>query len=207
MPLVFQYVINASSSVGLWHILEEESFFTLEDVVTKTIAHPHKRLQHLAGRYLLTILHHGLPVHQIKISETNKPYLSGDACHFSISHCGNYAAAIVCESAPAGIDVEVITDKALKLAFKFMNESEHQYLNGDEVHDRKIATAIWSIKEAVFKWYGKGAVNFKTHISVDSYPDPDSDGLVHVSFTKDAPVNLRLEIRWQKDHVVVWLCQ
>lgn len=207
MPIVFQKIIDPAINVGVWHIEEEESYFNLPEVLPKTIGHPQKRKQHLAGRYLLTILHDKLPLHNIRISETNKPFLLNDECHFSISHCKDYAAAVVCESASAGIDIEVVSEKALKLSFKFMNEAEHSYLNGDEAHDRKIATAIWSIKEAVFKWYGKGEVSFKNHVLVQTYPDPFVGCLIKASFTKEGTIPLKLELRWVENYSLVWICQ
>ncbi len=207
MPLVFHESISPDIKVGVWHIKEEESFFNRSQVLSKTISHPHKRIQHLAGRYLLGVVHDKMPFHDIRISETNKPYLLDDKCHFSISHCKDFAAVVVCESLPAGVDIEVVTEKALKLSFKFMNDTEHGYLNGEEIHDSKIATAIWSMKEAVFKWYGKGEVSFQNHILVETYPDPHAGGIIKASFAKEGVIALQLELRWIENYALVWICQ
>jgi len=59
------------------------------------ITHPHKRLQHLAGRLVLSELYEDFPIKLIQIADTKKPFLPDEAFHFSISHCGEYAAAIV----------------------------------------------------------------------------------------------------------------
>src|ERR1043165_7219879 len=92
LPLVYQHNINANTRLGVWHIKEEEYFFLERVPVGRDITHWHKRLQHLAGRYLLQVMFPDFPHHLIAIADTRKPYLPGDEYHFSISHCGDYAA-------------------------------------------------------------------------------------------------------------------
>ena len=89
MPLVYQQNINPFTKLGVWHINEPESFFISEVPLQREITHPHKRLQHLAGRYLLKALFPGFPYELIKVADTRKPFLENEAYHFSISHCGD----------------------------------------------------------------------------------------------------------------------
>ena len=207
MPLVFQNKYAGEVTVGVWHIEEEESFFESDFKATRDIQHPHKRIQHLAGRYLLQRLHKSLPNHNILIGDNNKPYFENDHCYFSISHCRDYAAVVVSEQVPAGIDVEVISPLALKLSHKFMNETEMAFLIQDIEIDTKIATAIWSIKEAVFKWYGKGKVDFKKDIVVEENPLEIVANTIKVSFHKQQSTKLQLQLFWLNDYVLVWLCK
>ena len=95
MPLFFQQNINASTRLGIWHITEPEEFFLAKVPLQKNITHPHKRLQHLAGRYLLQYLFPDFPYNEILIADTRKPYLPNDQYHFSISLCSNYAAVFI----------------------------------------------------------------------------------------------------------------
>ena len=53
MPLVYQQNINEHTKIGVWHILEAEDFFLEKVKEQYKITHPQKRIQHLAGRYLL----------------------------------------------------------------------------------------------------------------------------------------------------------
>ena len=53
MPLVYQQNINEATKMAVWHISEREDFFLKKVTLSNNITHPHKRLQHLAGRYLL----------------------------------------------------------------------------------------------------------------------------------------------------------
>ena len=107
MPLVYQQNINASTKLGVWHIAESEAFFSERICVIQQIAHPHKRLQHLAGRMVLTELFPTFPVNEILIAATRKPYLPQQEFQFSISHCGDYAAAIVSRANRVGVDIEI----------------------------------------------------------------------------------------------------
>src|SRR6187397_2210460 len=95
MPIFYQQDIDESTRLAIWKIEETEDFFLKSVPLQKEITHPHKRLQHLAGRFLLKHLYPGFPVALIKIADTKKPFLEDEAYHFSISHCNDYAAAIV----------------------------------------------------------------------------------------------------------------
>jgi len=121
MPLVYQQNINSSTKLGIWHIIEEESFFLAEVPLQREITHPHKRLQHLAGRMLLRTLFPDFPYDLIRIADTRKPYLENESYHFSISHCGDYAAVIVSKDHRVGIDIERINEKVERIQHKFLN--------------------------------------------------------------------------------------
>lgn len=126
-----------------------------------------KKLQHLAGRYLLKYLFSDFPVSLIQIADTRKPFLEDEAYHFSISHCGDYAAAIVSKEKRVGIDIEIITSKVERIKHKFLSEEEMVVANKTwlRTYD-ELLTLLWSCKEAVFKWYGLGEVDFKEHMIV-----------------------------------------
>ena len=109
MPLFYQQDINATTKLAIWHIEEDEAFFIAKVPLQSNITHPHKRLQHLAGRYLLRFLFPDFPNEEILIATTRKPFLPDEQYHFSISHCGDFAAAIVSKNERVGIDIEIET--------------------------------------------------------------------------------------------------
>ena len=115
MPLVYQQNINACTKLGVWHIAEEESYFSERIRIQQNITHPHKRLQHMAGRLVLTELFPDFPVNQILIADTRKPFLPNNDFQFSISHCGDYAAAIVSQENKVGVDIEISRIKIEKI--------------------------------------------------------------------------------------------
>jgi phosphopantetheinyl transferase len=170
MPIFFQQQINENTRLGIWKIEETEEFFKGNVPQHRDVTHPHKRLQHLAGRFLLQFLFPDFPYQLIEIADTRKPFLLDEQYHFSISHCGDYAAAIVSKDSRVGIDIEIPVDKILKIADKFLSKEEHSIFNiqysiiSDD--DFRLPTLLWSAKEAVFKWYGSGGVDFRKEIQL-----------------------------------------
>ncbi|HYK57751.1 MAG TPA: 4-phosphopantetheinyl transferase [Flavisolibacter sp.] len=186
MPIFFQQDIDESTKLAIWKIEEEESFFLNQVPLQREITHPHKRLQHLAGRYLLKYLFPDFPIALILIADTRKPYLEDEAYHFSISHCGDYAAVVVSREKRVGIDIEIASEKVNRIRHKFISEEEDKMLNvqcsmfnAQLISKPKTdstsqplrlstftSTLIWSCKEAAFKWYGWGGIDFKEHMKV-----------------------------------------
>lgn len=169
MPLFFQHNINPDSRFALWQITEEESFFRKSVSIQKEITHPHKRLQHYAGRYLLKVLDPAFPVNKILL-DGNRPYLPDNHFHFSISHYQNFAAAILSKSTKVGIDIEGESEKLAILQKKYLTETEltHLHTAHSEISLRQLLCLCWSAKETMFKWYQKGKVDFRSDMHVFS---------------------------------------
>jgi len=178
MPLFYQQHINQSTRLAIWKIEESESFFSETVPLQRDITHPHKRLQHLAGRYLLRFLFPDFPYSEILIADTRKPYLANEAYHFSISHCGDFAAAIVSKNERVGIDMEIPSEKIYKIAHKFVNEEESEMLEVETANEQLTSnkltnqqinklTILWCAKETMFKWYALGNVDFRAMLQVN----------------------------------------
>lgn len=207
MPIFFQEDIDETTRLGIWKIEEAEDFFLKSVVPQRNVSHPHKKLQHLAGRYLLKYLFPHFPLSLILIADTRKPYLENEAYHFSISHCGEYAAAIVSKTKRVGVDIEMTTEKVERIKHKFLSEEERKNINNlpPMVNGQKFGggegmftgikqlTLLWSCKEAVFKWYGLGEVDFKEHIVVQRISQIDKWHQTIISFEKGAPRLLLLK--------------
>jgi len=170
MPVFFQHQINENTRLGVWKIEETEDFFKGNVPLHRDVTHPRKRLQHLAGRFLLQFLFPGFPYELVKIADTRKPFLPGEEYHFSISHCGDYAAAIVSKDQRVGIDIEIPVEKIGRIMHKYLSAEEQGTFNLVVPDPSSLAgkyeepTLFWSAKEAVFKWYGDGGVDFRKEI-------------------------------------------
>jgi len=167
MPLFYQHNIDESTRLAIWRIEEQESFFLAKVPVKRDVSHPYKRLQHLAGRYLLPELFKDFPLSEIAIADTRKPFLPDEKYHFSISHCGNYAAAIASVHNRVGVDIELVTPRLHDIAHKFLNPEEKELLSEykhiKQVH-LQLTTILWSAKESIYKWYGDGNMDFRRHM-------------------------------------------
>ncbi len=209
MPLVYQQNINAATKLGVWHIAEEEDFFLQHVPLQKEITHPHKRLQHLAGRYLLRELFDDFPLELIKIADTKKPFLENEAYHFSISHCGEYAGVIVSSVNRVGADIEVISQKVERIKDKFLSAGEQKMMQG--IFNAQYSmlntqlTAAWSIKEAIFKWYGLGKVDFREHMQINKIAVNANEFMADCSFLKERPVQLKVHGLLFNNNVLAWV--
>lgn len=202
MPLFYQHNINETAKLAVWHITEQEIFFLEKVHLQKGINHPHKRLQHLAGRYLLQLLHPEFPLHLIEIAQSNKPLLPVGLFHFSISHCGDFAAAIINENEGAGIDVELITPKVESIKHKFLSGTELELLPGA---NKTFLTLCWSCKETVYKWYGKGGVNFKDHIVIKGIDVKNNSGNIECVFRKEEEKKLDVRFHLFENLCLAWV--
>lgn len=207
MPLVYQHTINSNTKLGLWHIEEPEEFFLAKVPLKRDVTHPHKRLQHLAGRYLLPTLFEDFPLEEILIADTRKPSLPDEQYHFSISHCGNYAAAIASCEKRVGIDIEQPNEKIFRIIHKFLNEEEKQLLNEPMSSSQLLQTAtlLWSAKEAMFKWYGDGGVDFRKHMLISIIHGSDEEGKLDCFFQKEKPAPLDVKYRFFNNVVMSWV--
>ncbi len=219
MPLVYQQNINAVTKIGVWHIAEPENFFLKQVPVQREITHWHKRLQHLAGRLLLTELFPGFPVELIQVADTRKPFLADEPFHFSISHCGDYAAAIVSREYRVGVDVELVSKKIEQVQYKFLGEEEWVVGSGQwavgsgqlavgsgqlavgsgqlavgsgqwAVGSGQWATLGWCVKESVYKWWGSGAIDFKKDIVIKNIAGDAGQGIVQCCFKNETELNV-----------------
>jgi len=76
---------------------------------------------------------------------------------------------------------------------------------GDENMLRQV-TLLWSAKEAVFKWYGSGEVDFSSHIRL--HPPGTgmaTEGMITGLFVKSHPVELQLHYLNFPDICLVWV--
>ncbi|MBS1605599.1 MAG: 4'-phosphopantetheinyl transferase superfamily protein [Bacteroidetes bacterium] len=202
MPLFYQHNINEDTRLAIWHIEEPESFFLETVPLKKDVSHPFKRRQHLAGRYLLSYLFPDFPLEEIRIADTRQPFLASQRYHFSISHCGNYAAAVVSLSSRVGVDIEQISPRIERVGHKFLDDEEAHFFNDDYARFleqwgmrgrvfQEFLTLIWSAKEAIFKWYGKGELDFRRHMKLEGNIIPDEDWIrLPFVFDKERPIHL-----------------
>ncbi|HEX6333203.1 MAG TPA: 4'-phosphopantetheinyl transferase superfamily protein [Flavisolibacter sp.] len=205
MPVVFEKEIDAVTRLAVWEIRETEAFFLEHVPVHRTITHPHKRLQHLAGRFLLKYLFPAFPVELIQVADTRKPYLPGEAYHFSISHCGQYAAVIVSTRERVGIDIEIPSEKVERISHKFLHPEELLRVRDNGSEDRlRLLTLLWSCKEAVFKWWSYGQVDFSEQIRLESFPSTDAGSLL-ATFYSDKKHPLELTYQMFDDITLAWV--
>jgi len=158
--IVFQKQISQNTSIAVWQIAETEEFFydslrllPEDERRIKKCKNQKVRLQKLACRAALAEL---LGTNNIEItySDTGQPQLKD--YHISFSHTKT-SVAVALANCPVGIDIEDITPRILPLYNRFMSEKE---ILGCDVNNLKELYYFWCAKEAMYKWYAKGNLDF-----------------------------------------------
>lgn len=210
MALFYQHNINENTKLGIWRIEEPEAFYLERVPLKKGVSHPYKRLQHLAGRFLLPTLYADFPLEEILVADTRKPYLENEQYHFSISHGGNFAAAIVSSHSRVGVDIELVSPRIIAISHKFLHYNEKVFLN-DWVHLTKmhleLTTVLWSAKEAIYKWYGHGELDFRQHMQLAGAITFKADETIVMPFVfkKQEPIALTVEARIFGQLALAWV--
>ena len=183
MPLLKTIALNDYTQLFVWKITEtfDELFqsVALKDVslarVDSMKSESHQR-GFLAVRRLL--MEAGYSDFDLYYDEFGKPHL-GNGKHISISHSHDFSV-IVLSDANVGADLEILKEKTLKLATRYMDVS---HLNNLSKSDELIkATVVWGIKESVFKIKNEIGISFKDNIFEDDFNLEDKKCGVSLQF-------------------------
>lgn len=167
MPLFKEWSSDAYSLAAIWKIEEPESFFTERTGMTSDIKSDKRRIERIAGRFLLKYLKNDFPLLNIHSDEHDKPRVHNNDYFFSISHSWPYVAAVVSPYVECGIDIQCWHPRMEALQRKFLSEQEQQYF----ANDPKLITLAWSAKEAAYKWQGRRGVEFIDHLPIEKFTE------------------------------------
>ncbi|GAB3828390.1 4'-phosphopantetheinyl transferase superfamily protein [Pontibacter rugosus] len=170
MPLLHSKQINSNTVLGIWRLEEP-----LEDLlkalpphanVDERLAqvHPRRQREWLASRVLAYKLLEDLTPLPLQLlrNQHGRPYFSDSRFHVSISHSPALAAVILSDTYEVGIDIELISPKALRVQEKFLTDQEKNYTLADE----RETCLYWSAKETLYKMYSRKQLIFKENLSV-----------------------------------------
>ena len=107
--------------------------------------------------------------------ELGKPHLKNHDGHISISNTKELVAVIYHPTNTVGIDIEIPSERILKIAPKFVNEQEQKWMHQSGATAFFNCFIIWCVKESVFKLIGGGGIDFKEHIIVHEPNDNFGD--------------------------------
>lgn len=174
MPLLLLEDIAPRILVGLWYVEESEAWFLeqlslsqIERAEFQRIQAAGRRLEWLASRHLVKLLawDQGLQ-YVFQKDGYGKPHLLYSGRHVSISHSNGWSGAMLAPM-PCGMDIQKRVDKIGRLAPKFLNPPEIEYL--DEAHRIEHLHVLWGAKEALYKAYGRRRLDFREHIYVQPF--------------------------------------
>lgn len=185
MPLLKTIALNGFTQLWVWKITEtfDELFqsVALKDVSLARVegmkAESHQK-GFLSVRKLL--VEAGYSDFDLYYDEFGKPHLN-DGKHISISHSNDFSV-IVLSDVNIGADLEILKDKTLILAPRYMDVSHLENLSKEDELIK--ATVVWGIKESVFKIKNEIGISFKDHIFEDDFNLADRKCGVELRFNE-----------------------
>ena len=183
-----------SGIIAIWEITENlEELLQLSHEKTIPNFNTEKRKKEwLASRLILNEIN---PNYSISYNTFGAPELNDDS-YISISHSKRLVAIIVSQQ-KVGIDIEEISEKALKVSSKFISTNNFKLLTAEK------ATLIWCAKEAIYKLYQKGNLNFIKDIKIPDFKISEK-GILKAEFKTEL-----LILNYQKihSHYLVYVCK
>jgi phosphopantetheinyl transferase len=101
--------------------------------------------------------------------------------HISISHSHDFSVITISDTL-IGIDLEILKEKTLKLAPRYMDVSHLENLSEEDQLIK--ATVVWGIKESVFKIKNEIGISFKDHIFESDFNLADKKCTVALRFNQ-----------------------
>ncbi|MDR2685095.1 MAG: 4'-phosphopantetheinyl transferase superfamily protein [Prevotellaceae bacterium] len=155
--------------IAFWKIEEsvEELLFMLHnnEDLTQQISQfgsEKRKLEYLATRVLLnTVLN---DEKTIAYKPSGAPYLTDNSFNISIAHTGIYVTLILHPTKKVGIDIEKISDKAVRVQHKFLSRQEIDFV--ENLSEKTQLTLLWCIKEALYKTIDKEIIDFVDELRV-----------------------------------------
>ncbi len=185
MPLHRLLRLSPTAALGLWH--RTETVAALGALLPAAgaayapllpAAGPERQGQWLAGRALphavAAELWPGAPNLLVQNDATGRPYPTGPGLPagavVSLSHSGAWAAALLATDGRAGVDVELVRDKAYRVAHKFLSA-------GDLARAQAVPAAaadahftlLWSAKETLYKLAARRGISFREQLRLGPF--------------------------------------
>ena len=184
MPLY--KIINHSihTTIYVWRI-EETSLDLFDSIVIadKSVVRLSGMKSDLHRRGFLSVRmllqEAGYNDNDLSYDDLGKPHLS-DGKHISITHSHHFSAIVVSD-VQVGIDMEKIREKIAVIAPRFMEENFEFPDKKDPEYIKKL-TALWGVKECIFKIRNEAGISFRNHIKVDPFNMLSQNGLAHLHF-------------------------
>ena len=183
MPLYKEVIINDATTLYLWKITEDLKWFkgaiklnsSSQKRVDSMKSESHQK-GFLAVRMLLQHLDYS--DFDLYYDSYGKPHLKDGKC-ISISHSHEFSA-IALSTNTIGIDLELVKEKTLKIASRFMDVSHLENLSDTEKIQK--ATVIWGIKESIFKIKSMEGISFPNHIFENEFNLEDKKAMAQLRF-------------------------
>ena len=184
MPLYKSITPNSQTHVKIWKITE-----SYNDLLKPITLKP-ENLERVIGmkselhqRGFLSVRHllaeFGYQDEDLFYDEFGKPHLK-DGRYISITHSFIFSAVVVSDNM-VGIDIEKQRDKISIIAHKFI-DYEFNFLKREDADYVRKLTAIWCVKESLYKLFATPGLSFKEHCLVIPFLIEDKSTVAWIDY-------------------------
>ena len=179
MPLHSIQHLSPTAALGLWHLTEGPADLWAQlppayRPLLPATATEVRQTQWLAGRALIQTLlealgHPDLPASAVLRNDADgRPWLAGAApgAVASLSHSGSWVAALLAPHGRVGVDVELVRDKAQRLARKYLSDQE---LLAAAAAGPAHYSLLWSAKETLYKLAARRGIIFREQLLLEGF--------------------------------------
>ncbi len=208
MPLSLHQTVAPAGEIGIWDIEEPEEWFlgrlllSPEEQQQFHKLKGRRRTEWLAARQLVHEMSGRLERAAFVKDAFGKPFLRESNYHISISH-SQYKAAAIAAPRAVGIDIQHWVPRIERLASRFLSREELSNLAPGPEERLFQIHVLWSGKEALYKAYGKKALDFCQHLSIQPLPAGARFGQVRGQILKGAQVRDFQLVFWEQGAYVV----
>lgn len=213
MPMLQMIVDTQVCRLALWHITESvdellqlcpSSNSTYYRDLIEDMRSDKRKKEVLSSRILINQLCGN--EQQVCYHDNGQPYLAETNQSLSISHSKDYVAVILSASAKVGVDLEAYSDKALRVAKKFIHVEDvlPAELGGSQEWNLEVKQHVlaWSAKEAFFKYVGSPLlVDYKRDLSLHT----NGDELIAKETATGQSYQAQVYYRMGEDYVLTWV--
>ena len=204
--------ITFHPSIHLWEITE--SLIELLDIpvlteeetnIVMSFRKDNRKKEILASRALLQSIIPDAHIHYVN----KNPQLTDIDKEISITHSDNKVMIQLKEKDElCGVDLQEITDKAVKVKSKFLHPSEIQYMDEHEFDTLLLCNLLWSAKETAYKAFAniceqEEVIEFKTQFIFKEI-DSELKTMKGQFIEKNKRTEFTLGFSVQKKYVVTW---
>ncbi|MDP4281908.1 MAG: 4'-phosphopantetheinyl transferase superfamily protein [Bacteroidota bacterium] len=173
MPLERCIKPDRETVAGIWKIEENADdliagleLSPLEDQIVHSYRNMRRKEQWLACRRILKEIYG--KNYTLAYNEFGKPFLvNNPETELSLSHSGEYAAAIISRSYRIGIDIEKVSDRIHRVKERFLSEPELRHTSLH--HNTEELYVYWGAKEALYKINGRPDIDFQKDIILEPF--------------------------------------
>ena len=174
--MIFKKEQTKDTFWAIWRIDEskEELLSMLDDEQIQEEILALKSEKKIIERLAVRVLIKEMTGEEIKLHyyPSGRPYLKDRNQNISISHTNAYVAVVLSSKKYAGIDIQYITDKVLRVRQHFVSEEECIDPKNEVMH----LLLHWSAKETIYKALGTPGVDLLKELYIHPF-EPKTEGI------------------------------